>query len=100
MIISKIIYARFLIDNRANRVFLDIMCDANGKGMQGKLDKLAELGRLPKGFDTKAFAEAVLYLSLMIGIVGVAGTFKGDIAVNKAYLKEVLSDFLNAQLDT
>lgn len=97
--ISKIIYARFLIDDHANRIFLNVMCARNGEDMLGKFKKLVEYGRLPADFNIESLSEILLYTHLMIGIVGVAQIFKGDIAVEKAYLKDMVSDLL-AQIMT
>lgn len=99
VMISKIIYARFLIDERANRIFLNVMCTQNGKDMMDKFNKLVEYGRLPADFNIGSFTEIILYTHLMIGIVGVAGTFEGDIAVNKAYLKDMVVYILSKILD-
>lgn len=93
-IITKMIYSRLLIDGRANQIFINKMTTETIDEFIGKLQALAQYGRLKEGLDLKSFAEVTVYTGLMTGIVGIANNYTGGLIDAKQYLKGLLADYL------
>ena len=97
--ITKIVYSRFLIDERARHIFLEHMTRQTVALGVDKLQLLVEFGRLPADTDSTAFAEIIAYTTLMTGIVGIATDYSGGLVDDKTYLREMLTGFLAHSLD-
>ena len=93
-LITKIVYARFLIDERANNIFVEKMTVETIDDVILKLRELAGYGRLNNSVDLASFAEMMTYVGLMIGLVGVSSNYQGGIVDDRRYLKKMLADYL------
>lgn len=97
--ITKIIYARFLIDQRANSIFRRFLLTGNAEYTSYAFNKLTTIGRLPADFDVTGHAEMLLYVSLMTGIDGISNNYAGGIVDSKQYLKDLFSSILSHEID-
>lgn len=96
--ITKIIYARFLIDEKANRFFCDVMLKENIKYGQSAMKILMDSGRVKSDFDGDRFIDIIIYVGLMTGIVGVSDCYSGDIVNKKESLKMMLAKLLDGYM--
>lgn len=96
--IAKIIYSRFIIDERANKFFRDIMLTKCLDDLTTLFERLKSMGRLHKDFEIKPFCEALLYACLMIGITNIANASFNHEVDNKDYVKKGFTDILAISL--
>lgn len=97
--ITRIVYARFLADDRANRIFVNMMTKDTIEDIYLKLEKLKEFHRLrDDNLDLISLAEMIVYSGLMTGIVGISNSYKGGIIDGKMYLKDMIADYLEQNI--